>query len=33
MWMSDPDGDGWGSPTENPYFNTTAMHSYSVGKI
>lgn len=32
MWMNDPDGDGWGEPsTENPYFNTTAMHSYSVG--
>jgi 1,4-alpha-glucan branching enzyme len=33
MWMNDLDGDGWGSPsTENPYFNTTAMHSYSVGE-
>jgi hypothetical protein len=33
MWMNDSDGDGWGSPsTENPYFNTTAMHSYSVGE-
>ena len=33
MWMNDPDGDGWGSPSaENPYFNTTAMHSYSVGE-
>ena len=32
MWMSDPDGDGWGPPaTDNPYFNTTARHSYSVG--
>ncbi len=32
MWMNDPDGDGWGDPsTENPYFNTTARHSYSVG--
>ncbi|WP_299253822.1 alpha-amylase family glycosyl hydrolase [uncultured Lacinutrix sp.] len=32
MWMSDADGDGWGEPsTENPYFNTTAMHSYNVG--
>lgn len=32
MWMSDPDGDGWGDPnSENPYFNTTAAHSYSVG--
>ncbi|MBP6757988.1 MAG: T9SS type A sorting domain-containing protein [Flavobacterium sp.] len=32
MWMNDPDGDGWGSPSiENPYFNYTAMHSYSVG--
>ena len=33
MWMNDPDGDGYGSPTtENPYFNTTAKHSYSVGE-
>ena len=33
MWMNDPDGDGWGDPsTENPYFNTVAMHSYSVGE-
>jgi hypothetical protein len=33
MWMNDADGDGWGSPsTENPYFNTTAMHSYNVGE-
>ena len=32
MWMSDSDGDGWGSPaSDNPYFNTTATHSYSVG--
>ena len=32
MWMNDPDGDGWGGPsTENPYFNTVAKHSYSVG--
>jgi hypothetical protein len=20
MWMNDPDGDGWGSPVESPYF-------------
>lgn len=33
MWMNDPDGDGWGGPSfENPYFNTTAKHSYSVGE-
>jgi hypothetical protein len=33
MWMNDPENDGWGSPTsENPYFNTTAMHSYNVGE-
>ncbi|WP_269224020.1 alpha-amylase family glycosyl hydrolase [Flavobacterium sp. IMCC34518] len=33
MWMNDPDGDGYGNPTaENPYFNTAAMHSYSVGE-
>ena len=32
MWMNDPDGDGWGSPSvENPYFNFSAMHSYNVG--
>jgi Alpha amylase, catalytic domain/Secretion system C-terminal sorting domain len=32
MWMNDPDGDGWGGPaTDNPYFNTVAMHSYNVG--
>ena len=32
MWMSDPDGDGWGDPSsENPYFNQVATHSYSVG--
>jgi len=33
MWMNDSDGDGYGSPTsENPYFNTIAKHSYSVGE-
>lgn len=33
MWMNDPDGDGWGSPaSDNPYYNTTARHSYSVGE-
>jgi 1,4-alpha-glucan branching enzyme len=33
MWMNDPDGDGWGGPSsENPYLNTTARHSYSVGE-
>jgi hypothetical protein len=32
MWMSDPDGDGWGEPaSDNPYFNSVAKHSYSVG--
>lgn len=32
MWMSDPDGDGWGDPSsENPYFNTEPRHSYNVG--
>jgi glycosidase len=32
MWMSDSDGDGWGSPSsDSPYFNTAATHSYSVG--
>lgn len=33
LWCNDPDGDGYGKPTsENPYFNTTAKHSYSVGE-
>lgn len=33
MWMNDPDGDGYGTPTaENPYFNTVAKHTYSVGE-
>ncbi len=33
MWMNDPDGDGFGSPTtENPYFNAVAKHSYNVGE-
>lgn len=33
MWMNDADGDGWGPPSsENPYFNTVAKHSYSVGE-
>ena len=32
LWMNDPDGDGWGDPSsENPYFNVSATHSYSVG--
>ncbi|MEE9348768.1 MAG: alpha-amylase family glycosyl hydrolase, partial [Flavobacteriaceae bacterium] len=32
MWMIDTDGDGWGEPSsENPYMNTSATHSYSVG--
>ena len=32
MWMNDSDNDGWGEPSsENPYFNTTAKHAYSVG--
>lgn len=32
MWAVDPDGDGFGDPsTENPYCNTVAHHSYSVG--
>ncbi|MEZ4795557.1 MAG: alpha-amylase family glycosyl hydrolase [Flavobacteriaceae bacterium] len=32
MWMVDGDKDGWGDPSsENPYFNQTATHSYSVG--
>ena len=31
LWMSDDNNDGWGDPNEvNPYFNTTATHSYSV---
>ncbi|MFD1062998.1 alpha-amylase family glycosyl hydrolase [Winogradskyella litorisediminis] len=32
MWMTDPDGDGWGDPSiENPYFNVNAKHSFNVG--
>ncbi|SFU29149.1 Por secretion system C-terminal sorting domain-containing protein [Pustulibacterium marinum] len=32
MWMDDPDGDGFGTPTaDNPYCNQEAKHSYSVG--
>lgn len=32
MWMNDANNDGWGEPaTDNPYFNTVATHSYSVG--
>jgi 1,4-alpha-glucan branching enzyme len=32
MWMTDPDGNGFGDPSsENPYFNTTPRHSYNVG--
>ncbi|MFY7729045.1 MAG: alpha-amylase family glycosyl hydrolase, partial [Flavobacterium sp.] len=32
MWAADADGDGFGDPsTENPYCNTVAKHSYSVG--
>ena len=32
MWMNDSDLDGWGDPSrQNPYFNSTATHSYSVG--
>ena len=32
MWMSDPDGDGWGGPaSDNPYFNISSTHSYNVG--
>ncbi len=31
LWMVDPDGDGFGDPAaNNPYFNQTARHSYSV---
>ena len=32
MWMNDPDNNGWGEPSsENPYFNSLPMHTYSVG--
>jgi len=32
MWAADADGDGFGDPsTENPYCNTVARHSHSVG--
>lgn len=33
MWMNDSDNDGWGPPaSDNPFFNTVARHSYSVGE-
>ena len=32
MWMDDPDNNFWGGPSsENPYFNQTPKHTYSVG--
>ena len=32
MWMDDPDNNSWGGPSsENPYFNQSAKHTYSVG--
>ncbi|WP_313579881.1 alpha-amylase family glycosyl hydrolase [Chishuiella sp.] len=32
MWMNDPDGDGYGEPTDkNPYLNQEAKHTYNVG--
>lgn len=32
MWQNDPTNTGYGAPaTDNPYFNTTARHSYGVG--
>ena len=32
MWQVDPTNSGYGAPaTDNPYFNTVAKHSYSVG--
>jgi hypothetical protein len=32
LWMDDPDNNGWGDPSsENPYFNQSAKHTYSVG--
>jgi len=32
LWANDPDGDGYGAPnTDNPYCNTVAKHTYSVG--
>ena len=32
MWMNDPDGDGFGEPSnQNPYANQEAKHSYNVG--
>lgn len=31
LWNNDPDGDGYGAPSStNPFFNTSAKHSYSV---
>ena len=30
--MNDPDGNGWGEPSEeSPYFNEIATHSYGLG--
>lgn len=32
MWQADPTNTGYGAPaSDNPYFNTTAKHSYGVG--
>jgi len=32
MWQNDPTNTGYGAPaTDNPYFNTSARHSYGVG--
>jgi Alpha amylase, catalytic domain/Secretion system C-terminal sorting domain len=32
MWQTDPNNTGFGNPaSDNPYFNITATHSYSVG--
>jgi hypothetical protein len=32
MWQNDPTNSGYGTPaSDNPYFNTTAKHSYGVG--
>src|SRR5690606_41161162 len=31
MWMTDPDGDGFGDTSaDNPYFNQVPKHSYNV---
>ena len=32
MWMNDPDGDGWGGPSDNPILTQQKNIKNSVGK-